>query len=88
MEFDTKGEKVQNVRADLSSNQTAMNNLCIYAKGMTISEFLTSVTHESDDLGFPILGMDLRKIVDVNIMNYTYVIGEAYYNTEKIDKKY
>lgn len=88
MEFDTKGEKTQNIRADLSSNEVAMNNLCIYAKGMGIGDFLTSVTHESDDLGFPILGSDLRKIVDVNIMNYTYIIGEAYYNTEKIDKKY
>ena len=88
MDLDAKGEKVQNIRADLSSNKTAMDNLCIYAKGKTISDFLTSVTHESDDLGFPLLGSDLRKIVDVNIMNYTYVIGEAYYNTEKIDKKY
>ena len=88
MEINRKGERVKNIKADLSDNLPAINNLCQYAKGKTISDFLTSVTHESDDLGNPLLGSDLRKIVDINIMNYSYVIGEAYYATEKIDKKY
>lgn len=88
MEVNKKGERDRNIKADLSANIPAINNLCKYASGKTISDFLTSVTHESDDLGNPLLGSELRKIVDVNIMNYAYVIGEAYYATEKIDKKY